>query len=353
MNAPIPYDPAFEQRSEDEEATERELVEALRRIADTTYEDGHGGLRGVHAKSHGLLQGELHIPALPETLAHGLFAQPAALPVRIRLSTSPGDLLDDRVSTPRGFALKVIGAEGERLPGAAGTTQDFLLVDGPAFLVPDAKKFVANLKLLAATTDRAPLLKQALSAVLRGSEKVVEALGGESGKLKALGGHPLTHLLGETYYSQVPFLYGPWMAKFSVAPVSAELIALKDAALNMSHDPDALRHAVVHHFARHGAEWALRVQLCTDIERMPLEDATVRWSEEESPFVTVARITTPPQAAWSAALSAEYDDGLAFSPWHGLAAHRPLGSINRARRLAYAGSAQTRSPRGRCPVHEP
>ena len=29
------------------------------------------------------------------------------------------------------------------------------------------------------------------------------------------------------------------------------------------------------------------------------------------------------------------DDRLAFRPWHGLAAHRPLGSVNRLRDRAY------------------
>jgi hypothetical protein len=95
------------------------------------------------------------------------------------------------------------------------------------------------------------------------------------------------------------------------------------------------------------------VQLCTDLETMPIEDASVRWPEEQSPFVTVARIVVPPQIAWNDERSIEMDDGLAFSPWHGLAAHRPLGSINRVRRAAYSASAGARSGRGRCPIHEP
>jgi len=123
--------------------------------------------------------------------------------------------------------------------------------------------------------------------------------------------------------------------------------------VDLTDKPDGLRAAVVDYFAIHGGEWDLRVQLCTDVEAMPIEDASVRWPEDQSPFVTVARISVPPQFAWSEGRAAEMDDGLSFSPWHGLAAHRPLGSINRVRRLAYAGSAHARSPRGRCPVEEP
>lgn len=47
------------------------------------------------------------------------------------------------------------------------------------------------------------------------------------------------------------------------------------------------------------------------------------------------------------------DDGLAFSPWHGVASHRPLGSIMRARRAAYEMSAQFRAKNNKHPIKEP
>ncbi len=351
---PVPYEDAHEVLEEHERETERELVMTLLDISDTTFKGSGRGLRSVHAKSHGLLHGELRVLDLPLPYAQGLFAVPKTYSALIRLSTTPGDLLDDKVSTPRGFALKVVGVDGERLPGSQDAqTQDFLLVDGPAFLAPTAHQFLGSLKLLASTTDKLPKLKRAVSAVLRGTEKIIEAAGGESGALKGLGGHPETHILGATFFSQVPFLYGLNIAKWQIAPVSPGLLALKDVPVDLSGTADGLRAAVVEHFATQGAEWELRVQLCTSLESMPIEDATVPWPESESPFVPVARITVPPQAAWNETRSVEMDDGLSFSPWHGLAAHRPLGSINRVRQQAYASSALARSSRGRCPVHEP
>jgi hypothetical protein len=358
MNAlPLRYEPGFEAPEEDEAQTTAELVQTLVKISDITFKDSGQGLRSVHAKSHALLQGELHVIPLPPELAQGLFAVPRTFAAMVRISTSPGDLLDDSISAPRGFALKVIGVEGEHLPRQAGTqapiTQDFLLVNGPAFLAPTAKKFLGNLKLLASTTDKIPHLKKAFSAVLRGAEKTVEALGGESGTLKGLGGHPKTNPLGETYFSQVPFLFGPYMAKWSIAPVSPSLIALKDAEVDLHDKPDGLREALNSYFATQAGEWELRVQLCTDLKTMPIEDASVPWPEDKSPFIPVARLVVAPQTGWSEEKSKQMDDGLAFSPWHGLAAHRPLGSINRARQAAYRSSSEARSPRGRCPVHEP
>jgi hypothetical protein len=352
---PLEYRDSYEKLEEHEDRTQSELIATLLQISDKTFEDSGKGLRSVHAKSHALLRGSMTVLDVPLPYAQGLFAAPGKrFPVLVRISTSPGDLLDDRVSTPRGFALKVLGVDGPRLPGSErDTTQDFLLVDGPAFLAPTAEKFLGSLKLLASTTDRMPNLKRAFSALLRGTEKLIEAAGGESGTIKGLGGHPETHPLGETYFSQVPFLYGLHMAKWSVAPVSPALRALKDAPVDLDGKPDGLRAAIAAQLSAQPAQWELRVQLCTDLESMPIEDASVAWPEDKSPFVAVALIDVAPQPSWNEELSATLDDGLAFSPWHGLAAHRPLGSINRVRRAAYGSSAGARSPRGRCPVHEP
>jgi catalase len=112
----------------------------------------------VHAKSHGLLRGTLRVlDRLPPDYAQGMFTSGAEYPVVLRLSTTPGDLLDDKVSTPRGLAIKAIGVPGQRLDDGVGdVTQDFVMVNGPAFSAPTARQFLGSVKLLAATTDKAP-----------------------------------------------------------------------------------------------------------------------------------------------------------------------------------------------------
>jgi hypothetical protein len=272
----------------------------------------------------------------------------------MRLSTVPGDILDDNVSTPRGLAVKVIGVHGERLEGSEGdVTQDFVLVTGAAFGAPTAKKFLGSLKLLAATTDKAPGLKSAVAAVFRGTERALEAVGGQSSTLKAMGGYPETHILGETFYSQAPILFGPYVAKIAVMPVSPGLRALTDRPLNFSGKPNALRDAVVDYFVENSGEWEVRVQLCTDLQQMPIENAAVPWPENVSPYLSVARITAPPQAAWSVARATAIDDNMSFSPWHGIAAHRPIGSIMRVRKLAYQMSAKFRADHNGVFAREP
>ena len=352
---PVRYHPALERFEEDETQTRAALLDALRDISATTTRHCGHAMRSVHAKSHGLLLGEIEVlGGLPAHYAQGMFARPGRLPVALRLSTSPGDILDDSVSTPRGLAIKIVGVQGQRLPGSSNdVTQDFVLANGPAFMVANAKSFVKNLQLLSKTTDHAEWLKKLFSATLRGVEKTLESVGAPSAKIKSLGGQPETHILGETFYSQVPMLYGVYMAKVAVAPVSSALRALTGEPLATNGKPNALREAVLDFFARHDAEWELRVQLCTDLADMPIDNAAKVWPEDLSPYVAVARIRVPSQLAWSETRASAIDDGMAFSPWHGIAAHRPLGSIMRVRKLVYEIMAQERARHNGNSVAEP
>ena len=352
---PLPYDPSVEHAQPDEAAAVASINASMRGILETTWQGYGHAVRSVHAKSHGLLQGELAVlDGLPKHLAQGVFARPVTYPVVLRISTNPGDILDDTVSSPRGMAIKIFGVAGERLPGSErDTTQDFIMVNGPAFVAPDAQGFDRNLKLLAATTDTGQGWKKTLSAVLRGAVGAMEAMGADGSGLKPLGGQPLTNPLGETFYTQTPFRYGAHIAKLSLAPVSPELAALKEQAFDVSGKPNGLRQAVIDFFRTHGAVWELRVQLRTNPDTMPVEDASVPWPEAESPYLPVARVTVQRQPAWSEERARQVDDGLAFSPWHGLLAHLPLGSVNRARKEAYALSAGFRASHNRCPVQEP
>ena len=173
----------------------------MRGIPETTFQHSGHDNRSVHAKSHGVLRGTLTVAAdLPPALAQGLFAKGGSYETILRFSTLPGDILNDSASTPRGVALKVIGVEGARLPGGEGdVTQDFVMVNGPAFSAPTAQKFLGSLKTLAGTTDKYEGLKEVVARVARGAEAVLETFGGKSATVVTMGGQPATHILGETF----------------------------------------------------------------------------------------------------------------------------------------------------------
>ena len=291
---------------------------------------------------------------LPAPYAQGVFARPGTHPMVMRFSTTPGDALDDRVSTPRGLGLKILGVEGARLQGAEGAvTQDWVMGNSPSFQIADASGFLRQLKLLAKTTDKMEGVKIALSAVSRTAERALEAVGSKSATLTTLAGQAETQLLGDTFYSQGALLHGAYFGKCCVSPVSGELVALSKQKLDLRGRPDGIREEVASFFRVHNAVWEFRVQLCTDLEKMPVEDAAKMWPESDSPYVTVARISAPAQESWSAGKQQGGDVGLAFNPWNGLAAHRPLGSVMRSRKLAYAASRLFRAEKNGVSKSEP
>ena len=354
-HAPLRFHPSFEVVPPDEAETQQGLTDAMLSIARRTQADTGHAYRCVHAKAHGYVRARFDVlPDLPPPLAQGLFAEPAGYDALLRFSTTPGDILDDNVSTPRGAALKVLRVPGPRLPGSESeTTQNYVLGNSPSFQVATAAGFLHQLKPLAATTGRAEPLKHAISILSRTAEAALEMVGQKSATLITLAGQARTHLLGDSFYSQAALLHGDYFGKVALSPVSSELTALSQVPLDLAGRPDAIRDAVRQHFRACPAVWELRVQLATSLESMPIEDAATMWPESESPYLPVARITAAPQDSWADDMRDFVEDRLAFNPWTGLAAHRPLGSIMRARRPAYAAARVYRSHGNNVQINEP
>jgi hypothetical protein len=84
---------------------------------------------------------------------------------------------------------------------------------------------------------------------------------------------------------------------------------------------------------------------------MPVNDVTVEWPEELSPFVTVGRVHIPRQDI-SRAENFEKTDALAFNQWRVTEEHRPLGEIMQVRRI-YSASAKMRRALNQQPQTEP
>ncbi|MGJ3626097.1 hypothetical protein AB5I41_02425 [Sphingomonas sp. MMS24-JH45] len=216
-----------------------------------------------------------------------------------------------------------------------------------------ADKFLGNLKLLAKTTDVAEGGKKALSAVLRGVNTALSAVGIKSAAIQTMGGAPNVDPVGETYDSATPFRYGDHIAKFSIAPIAPALTERTGVILDTSRERDTIRRVVRENFMDTAGEWEFRVQLARDLDKQPVEDATVEWDEEEAPFVRVGTIRTKAQDSWEGERVQKVNEEMRFSVWTGIEAHRPLGSINRARKDTYKHSAQFRERANKRPIDEP
>ncbi len=352
--SPLSYQPAYEVLEESEIQRRQSLQSTLRKISETNDRHSVYSARSVHTRSHGLISAEMEIyDHLPEFLAQGMFATPKKLPLVMRFSTVPGDILNDKLCTPRSLAIKILGVEGERLTGSEdATTQNFLFVNGSSFLSSSVQQFMSNLKILA-TTENSPEFKRFLSQIMRATSKLIDSLSGGRQRLLNCEGQPETNILGETYFSQDPILYGNYMAKVALVPIAPALMALTNKPIDISFASDSLKKSVVDFFITNTAVWELRVQLCTDINKMPIEDSSVVWSEDVSPFLPIARITAKPQIAWSPYRSKVVDNGMMFSPWHGIKSHRPLGSVTRLRKMSYEMSKNSHGISTAMPICEP
>ncbi len=351
----VRYSESVEEKQPNEDETNDEINAIMGRIGENMLDRFRHGKRPVHAKSHGLVKAELEVYGdLPEALRQGLFAQPASYPAILRFSTNPGDILPDSISTPRGLAVKVLGIEGqEMLPGHAGeTTQDFVFINGKSFADKDAAEFLQQQKIIEKNAYDPIEFKQVVSDVARGANAVLSAVGLASDKLAGLG-YPKTHILSETFGSTVALRCGDYFGKIIIAPLSENLLALEGDKIHTRGHYSALKEAVQEFFKTETAVWEVRVQLCTDLEKMPVENAATEWPEDLSPYIPVAKITALPQETYSPERRVYVDDGLSFNPWHSLAAHRPLGGIMRSRKTAYEAARVARAKSNAREINEP
>ena len=352
----VRYSNDVEVKQPDEDRLIHETLSSVARMGQTVFDKHRHAMRGAHAKGHGGLKGELKIyDHLPAPLAQGLFREPRTYPVMIRFSTAPGDIMPDGMSAFRGMAIKVIGVEGPKLFSSEpdALTQDFLMINRPVFPSGNVTRYLNEQLLQEKVVVRAPeeaqqLLTMALRSVNALTKKVEIDL-----YPTALGiTVPETHILGETYYTSAALRYGDYMAKVSAVPVSASLKSLVGQKVE-TDDPSVLRDLIVEFFRQQPAEYELRAQLCTNLETMPIEDASIQWPEQESPYQAIAKLTIPVQEAYSPARRVYVDEVLSFNAWHCIEEHRPLGSIQRVRKQVYEASSRYRHEMNQQPQVEP
>ncbi len=318
-----------------EEQITSEITEQMARFTEREYR-GRIAERAGNTKTYGVVHAELRVlDEVPPALRHGLFAAPASYPAWIRFSgpgpLSPPDVEDAGILS---IGIKVMGVPGPKLLDEQHT-QDFLGISCPTFTTPDV---VENLKLqkhIFAGTPSLYFLDPRDSHYLDGA-------------MQALYARMNTSPLEVRYWSCVPFLCGEGQAvKLSVRPLSPGRTRIP-----WNPPADWLRQSMAQTLDHESAEFEVSIQRQTDPRRMPIENASVDWPERLSPFVPVAHITVPSQQFDTPEQHA-FARTLAFNPWHCVAAHRPLGNQNRARRTLYAELSRLRQAMNGEPLVEP
>ena len=295
----------------DEEAVTADFIAFLEAASRRRHPSGPIR-RFNQGRAAGCVEAEFLVSAgLPAALRVGLFATPGTYRAFIRFANASS--ATDRDKDVRGMSISIADVPGENLtPGAR--TQDFVLNSHPVMVAPDTKEFMAFLEANEAGGLRRILYFAAHPALAR--------IG------LAAQQHHSCHL-DIPYWSATPYLFGTGRAvKYIVRPRSNRTSQVPSPLTD-----NYLSEALLQRLAAGDAAFDFLVQFQLDADRMPIEDATVEWKEEESPYVAVASIRIPQQQM--AAPGAGACEESAFNPWHSLVEHRPLGSLNRARRAIY------------------
>lgn len=328
----------FEKVPADEERLIRDMAVILQEKMSRDYRKGQTR-RDAHPKNLACLQAEFIVePNIPEALKVGIFAAPQTYPAWIRISSSSAKVQSDKVKDVRGFAIKIMGVDGERFErhNEEKETQDFILMSHPVMPLGTVELF-----------------HDAVYYTIKWSPMVFLARFVLSGKFHILGElnkarQNQTSPLDIRYWSTTPYLCGPdTCVKYSLVPTSH-----RKSSLPAPLTDDYLSENVEKHLAAGEASFDFMIQLQKDPGRMPVEDAGVEWSEDESPFIKVATLRIPAQV-FRTREREDLAENLSFSPAHSLIAHRPIGGVNRARVEIYRTLSEFRHKQNNRPLIEP
>ena len=90
----VPYSDSVETPTTHETEVIQGIIQSMTRESQTVAGRDGKAVRASHAKSTGLLKGELRVlHGLPPALAQGLFSVPRTYPVVVRLAQGPGAVL--------------------------------------------------------------------------------------------------------------------------------------------------------------------------------------------------------------------------------------------------------------------
>lgn len=309
---------------EEEEA--RKMADELINQIKTDYVDkGKRAFRDAHPRGIGCVNATFTVnPALPAKYQTGVFQQPGkSYESIIRFSSSLGPA-SDAAKDARGFAIKLFGVKGPKLTEGQtnAVTHDFLHINYPTFPARDSHEFAG---LVSIKTNPANVVKFLLEApILRARE--LKAL------IDTTQGNPYLgkSLLAMQFFSETPYLLkGAEVntpVKFTVRPCGA----IPDRALDGSEGE--LRNDLQARLKEGEGCFEFAMQMYK--EGFLVEDGMNEWKEEKSPFIKFATIKIPKQEFLTDE-KLHYCDKLSFHPWHALDQHRPLGNLNRTRKIVY------------------
>ena len=296
-----------------------------------------GVRRGLHAKVNLVARAAFEVKeGLDDDLRVGPFAAPKKYDAVVRFSNGGPTTLADKKPDVRGMAVKLLGVGGKKLiPGMEDeTTQDFLAIRDASVPFANATEFIAAVR--AGISPLAIFGFFGAAGFFRGI--------GILRRLTAGLGRPIASLATTRYFSALPIQLGEHAVKYSLAP--------RESGGSADETPVDLGAELAERLKKGPVSWDFQLQFFVDEASTPIEDPTVAWSEEESPWLTVARLTLVEQDPTSERGKKIHEgvEPMSFDPWHAAVELKPLGQMMRARNHAYRESTIERGaakePRG-------
>lgn len=311
---------------EEEERLIASFAAEIKEVQERNRRPDGGIRRAFHAKTHaGIVDAEFRVlPDIGRDLARGIFVPGAADQAIVRFSNGAGTIETDSRRDLRGVAIRVVGEDGR--------TQDFLLTNAPASHARDAYQFMAAAKASAGRSKPLAVLALVKTLGLREAWRMLRSLSSATSR-------DVESLATEQFWSRAPFAIGPFAVKFTLVPTASSRGATLAAGDNY------LRDDLTRRLKDDAVRFRLQAQRYVDDSTTPIEDGAVEWNERDAPPEDVAELVIPRQDLTTAAAreAEEMVDRLAFSPWTSSQEIRPIGSLNRARRLVYETGAAYRN----------
>ncbi len=352
-NQPLPYADDVETIPPDEADDIQRVVQAMEVILAQGLAKSGQFRADVHVKTHGYVQGEFRVlPNLPDELSQGLFEREGVFPAVVRFSNAASQAQPDAIPDGRGMAIKVLGVESDVVLGneQLGPTQDFVMINHPVFFARNVKDFLRLEQVRVQADDSSLATLQ--GALTGGDWNPLHWHWREMLTVARIAGQLPAHPASNTYFSMAPIRFGNFVAKYRAKPAGNRHDSYLDLVKRLGSEADAMRLALEETLHTQEVLFEFQVQLRTSEKTMSIEDASVLWPESESPFRTVAHLLLPRQEIASLRQQ-DACKNLSFNVWHALAAHRPLGGINRVRRWAYPFSSAWRRQQAGMKLAEP
>ena len=341
-NIDLGLDTELGERAEPDEAdTHQRMAETLTDYINRRHTEGRRpAMRDAHAKPHGCVLATFDVNAgLPNALRQGVFVPGKRYQAWIRFSNGASEINPDKDKDARGMAIKLMGVAGEKILAEEkdATTQDFIMINHPFFFVDSPKQYLAVVKGLheKIMTDKPNVLNMLAAASQLGLHNTRLAL--------EVGGKRIANPLHEQYWSMTPYRLGvgPGRKAIKFFAKSCSDDRAKAPGIFSRPHADYLQKTMASTLRSGDACFNFYVQTFKDFESTPIEQSTVEWKEDAAPPVLVAKITIPAQQFDSPAQTT-FCENLSYTPWHALPEHKPLGAVNRARRVVYTAVSKLR-----------